>query len=158
MIDPVRHNFGVVDNRFLARSVGLLNPPSPQILLEDDPIRSALEKLKQHKIGSVVVVDAGGKVTGIFSERDVVLKVSLSEIDIDETPISKVMTKNPQTATMTTTLAFALNMMSQGGYRHIPVVDDASYPVGVISVKNIVDFIVHALTKDLVSFAPEGLN
>jgi CBS domain-containing protein len=158
MIDPAPRNFGVVDNRFLARSVGLLNPPSPQIMMEDDSVRDALEKLKQHKIGSVVIVDAAGKISGIFSERDVVLKVSLSEVNIDDTPISKLMTKNPQTATMTTTLAFALNMMSQGGYRHIPVVDDANYPVGVISVKNIVDFIVHALTRELVSVSPEGLN
>lgn len=151
-MEALRHNFGIIDNRFLAKSVGLLNPPTPLLVHEDEPVRTALEKLKQHKVGSVIVTDLPGKVVGIFSERDVILKITLTDIDVDRTPISQLMSKNPQTATMTTTIAFALNMMSQGGYRHIPIVDDANFPVGMLSVKNIVDFIVHALLKDLAQF------
>ena len=100
----------------------------------------------------MIVTDAKGKIVGMFTERDVVTKISLSAIDINQTPISEVMTKNPQTAHMTTSVAFALNMMSQGGYRHIPIVDEGGTPVGMVSVKNIVDYIASALTKDLFKF------
>ncbi|MCC6954211.1 MAG: CBS domain-containing protein [Deltaproteobacteria bacterium] len=145
-------NFGVVDQRFLARSLGLLNPPPPVEIHHEGSIRSAVELLKANKIGAVIVTDAKGSIVGMFTERDVVTKISLTSIDLEQTPISEVMTKNPQTAQMTTTVAFALNMMSQGGYRHIPIIDDGGTPVGMISVKNIVDYIASALTKDLFKF------
>ena len=143
---------GVLDHRFLARSVGLLNPPPPLTLSHDAPVRTALELLKQHRVGSLVVVDDQGSIAGIFTERDVVLKFILSDIDIDQTPISALMTPEPHSEQMTCTMAYALNMMSLGGYRHIPLVDDDNMPIGVISVKDIVDYIVGQLTKDIVNF------
>ena len=144
---------GVLDHRFLARSVGLLNPPPPLTLPQDASVRAALELLKEHRTGSLVVVDDQCGIVGIFTERDVVLKYILTDIDIDETPISQLMTADPHTEQMTCTMAYALNMMSLGGYRHIPLVDDENMPIGVISVKDIVDYIVGQLTKDIVNFS-----
>ena len=144
------HNqFGVVDNRFLARSIGLLDPHPPLTISEDTPIRTALELLQNNRVGSVVVTDDEGLILGIFTERDVVLKVSLAGLDLDATPVSQVMTLEPKTQEMTSSIAYCLNMMSQGGYRHIPIVDEQSLPVGMVSVKDIVDYIVRELTKDL---------
>lgn len=148
-------NFGVVDHRFLARSLGLLNPPAPIIIPDYTSVREAIALLRDNKLGGVLIKDHTSKIIGMFTERDVVTKVSLTDIDLERTPITGVMTKNPQTAQMTTTVAFALNMMSQGGYRHIPIVDEEGYPVGFISVKNIVDYICGALTKDLIQFEAE---
>jgi CBS domain-containing protein len=146
-------NFGVLDNRFLSKSIGLLNPSPPVCLPDSSTIKSALEIFKREKIGCVICVDDAGKVSGIFSERDVVLKVVLSDLAVNHVRISEVMTKNPQTATMTTSVAFALNMMSQGGFRHIPVVDEEAYPVGLISVKDLVDHVANTVVKDLLSFS-----
>jgi CBS domain-containing protein len=144
-------NFGVLDNRFLAKSLGLLDPPPPVTVAQSDPLRKALELLEEHKIGCVTILDAESKIAGIFSERDVILKVVLKSIDFDKTPISEVMTARPTVAHMTTPIAYALNMMSQGGFRHLPIVDDENYPVGIVSVKNIIDFIVRSLVKDIIS-------
>src|SRR5262249_33172567 len=149
LMDAQRFNFGVIDNRFLAKSLGFLNPPPPVTLNEAASVEDAINLLREHKIGSVAITDAKGKLVGIFTERDVVLKVCLSGIDVKQTPIAELMTRNPKTAQMTTTMAFALNMMSQGGYRHLPVVDENGIPLALVSVKNVVDHIVHALTKDL---------
>lgn len=145
-------SFGVLDNRFLARSLGLLNPEPALVLEESEPIRLAIELLQANKQGCVVITNEHDCVVGIFSERDAVIKVMLAELPVNSTPVSEVMTPNPQTAKMTTTVAFALNMMSQGGYRHIPIVDDKNHPVGVITVKNLVDYISHTVTKDLSRF------
>lgn len=150
-----RFQFGVIDKRFLSRSLGLLNPPAPLVIGEASSVRMALELLRKHKIGCLIVTNVEGKIVGMFSERDVVLKVMLSEIDYDRTRISEIMTPSPQTATMTTTVAYALNMMSLGGYRHLPIIDEQAYPVGIVSVKNIVDFLVNAMTKDLTNFPTE---
>lgn len=147
--------FGVLDNRFLARSLGLLNPPTPLLVQETASIKTALLLLKEHRIGSVVVTNAEGKLRGIFTERDVVLKICESGLNLEKTPIAEVMTAEPHSAQMTTTIAFALTMMSQGGFRHIPIVDDENIPVGIISVKDIVDYLVHSVNKDLMSFGEE---
>jgi CBS domain-containing protein len=151
-MEATQINFGIVDKKFLSQSVGALNPPEPILVSEDDSIKHTLSVLKDNKIGCVVVTDTQGKVVGIFSERDVILKVTLSDIDIENSSISDVMTKSPHTEQMTTTIAFTLNMMSEGGYRHVPIVDDENYPVGMISVKNIIDYIVRGLNKSLVEF------
>ncbi|MFN8392707.1 MAG: CBS domain-containing protein [Bdellovibrionota bacterium] len=149
------HQFGVVDNRFLARSLGTLNPHSPILVPQETKLSDAIELLQKHKIGCVIVTDVIGKIQGIFTERDVLLKVALKPIHPSKVSVASVMTKNPQTATMTTSVAFSLNMMSHGGYRHLPIVDDENYPIGIISVKDIVDYLSHAVTKDLAAFGME---
>jgi CBS domain-containing protein len=68
-----------------------------------------------------------------------------------ELPVSHFMTKNPSSAFMTTSIAYGLSMLSQGGFRHIPIVDDDNFPVALISVKDIVDHIVGQLTSDLLA-------
>lgn len=144
--------FGHLDHRFLARSIGALNPSSPLLLPQETKVSEAIELLQRHKIGCVVLTDVIGKITGIFTERDVLLKVALRSIHPSKASVATVMTVNPQTASMTTSVAFALNMMSHGGYRHLPIVDEEDFPIGIISVKDIVDFLAHAVTQDLAAF------
>jgi len=144
--------FGVLDNRFLSRSIGFLDPRSPVTMNEDESISAALKLLRENRVGSLVVVNEQGKLSGIFTERDVILKLTVCDIAHDSTAISAVMTPNPHREQMTTTIAYALNLMSQGGYRHIPIVDEQDFPVGIISVKDIVDYIVSQLNRDLTDF------
>jgi CBS domain-containing protein len=144
-------NFGVLDNRFLAKSVGILNPPSPICLGQDANLRTVLTLLKEKKIGAVILTDFEGKIIGIFSERDVILRVAMAEYTL-ETTVSEVMTPTPKTISMTTTVAFALQLMAEQGYRHLPIVDEDQVPIGMISVKDVIDYIAHSLTKALLSF------
>jgi CBS domain-containing protein len=131
----------VLDKRFLATSVGTLNPKVPIEVLTTTTVAEAVALLQANKQGSVIVVDERGLLQGIFTERDVLLKVALRGIDPRATPVSELMTKNPETISATTPIAFALNMMSHGGYRHLPMLDEAGYPIGVVSVKDLVDHI-----------------
>ena len=143
--------FGLVDNRFLAKSVGLMNPPNPELLAHDATLRDAIEMMQSRRIGCVLVTDDDGKISGVFTERDVLLKTVLKDIAPD-TPISELMTPSPQCITMTENVAFALQLMSSGGYRHVPIVDN-DIPVGIISVKDIVDFIVRSVTSEVEALA-----
>ena len=157
-IERVGQSFGVLDNRFLSRSLGFMDPRPPVIIGVDESITRALQLLRENKVGSLVVVDELGKIAGIFTERDVVLKLTICDIAHDATPISEVMTEAPHCETMTTSIAYVLNLMSEGGYRHLPIIDDAGYPIGVISVKDIVDYIVGQLNRDLVDFRASSAN
>ncbi len=145
-------NFGLLDNRFLAKSLGVMDPKHPISVPQETPIAEIIALLQKNKVGCIVLTDLQGHLSGIFTERDVLLKVCLKDLDLKSTPVSKVMTLDPHTSTMTTSIAFALSMMSQGGYRHIPIVDDDNFPIGIISVKDIVDYIAKSAINDLVGF------
>lgn len=147
-----KSNFGVLDQGFLCQSVSMLAPRAPRTVLESASVADVIKILKEYKIGCIIVVNDQGNLTGIFSERDCVLKVFNSAIDLENTPIRDLMTKNPVTEGPTTTIAYALNLMSDGGFRHLPLVDTDGMPVGMISVKDIVDFLVRTFVDDLLNF------
>lgn len=144
--------FGIIDNRFLAKSIGLLNPKHSTNVSYQASVADVVRTLQQNKIGCVCVTNEKGALVGIFSERDLVLKVCLKVPDLDVVRIADYMTANPQSANMTTTIAYALTLMSHGGFRHLPLTDDDGVPVGMVSVKDIIDYIGGAITKDLSQF------
>lgn len=125
----------------LSQSVGFLNPEPPLLMKEDDLVQDCINTLKNEKGGSILIIDQVGKLSGIFTERDVLKKVIGNETAL-KGPLSAVMTKNPMTIQMTSPLAFSLQLMSEGGFRHVPIVDDEGYPLGCISMKDIVDEVV----------------
>ncbi len=143
---------GVLDSQFLCQSVGALNPRHPVCIAADATVQDAIAELQRHKIGAVVVVDAAGRVAGIFSERDCILKVVGREIDAAKTPITSIMTPDPVCEGMQATMAYVLMLMSQGGFRHIPIVDDDRRPVGILSVKDVIDRIVQTVQDGLLAF------
>ena len=88
----------------------------------------------------------GGKLVGILSERDLLVKVVGHHSDFSKLAVEPFMTPNPETVSTKDTLAFALHKMDGGGYRHLPVLKDGK-PHGVISVRDMLRHIVH-LCKD----------
>ena len=57
---------------------------------------------------------------------------------------------------MTCSVAYALSLMSEGGFRHIPIVDEGGKPVAIISVRDIIDYIVRTMDKDLACLGSWG--
>jgi CBS domain-containing protein len=90
----------------------------------------------------VLVVDADGKLAGILSERDLLMRVPDEPADRFTTrTVGEFMTPQPQTVTANDTLARALHTLDVGRYRHLPVVADGR-PVGMISVRDLIRHIV----------------
>lgn len=149
LVDSI--NYGGVDRRFLAKSIGLVRTGDPIQLKESATLEQAIAALQKNNIGCLLLVDDEDKLKGIFSERDLLLRVMLRNLDLKTEIIGNYMTPDPITIQATHTVAFALNLMSQGGFRHLPVVDESGEPVGIVSVKDIVDYIVEGIEKDLES-------
>lgn len=143
---------GPFDARVLCRSISTLDPKDPICVFEDTTIAETIELLQREKIGCIVVTDREEKLLGIFSERDLLIKIAGRKVDIDSAVIGEFMTKNPTTTTFDAPLAYALNLMSHGGFRHIPLVDDEYIPRGIISVKDIIDFLVNSMTEALLTY------
>jgi CBS domain-containing protein len=96
-----------------------------------------VQLLLDKEVGAVLVVDAAGMLVGIFSERDLLVKVAGSDKDLSALPIEQFMTPKPQTIEPNATLAFALHKMDVGGYRHLPVVRDGR-PIAILSVRDLI--------------------
>lgn len=104
-------------------------------------------KLMEQKSVSAVLVISQEKLVGIFTERDAVFRVIARGMDVRTTPLGDVMTPSPVTVTPEKTFGYALLLMHENGFRHVPVVVDGM-PVGIVSARS-------ALDPDLEEFVSE---
>ena len=111
---------------------------------KDMTVRAACCLMAEKKIGAILVLE-DGRIVGIFTERDALSKVLATSLDPDTALLSQVMAHDPQTIRADKPLAYALQMMADGGFRHVPVVDDQGGPVGMVSARD-------ALGQDMVEF------
>ena len=103
------------------------------------PALDAIETMKQLRVGCALVID-DGKLVGIFTERDVLKKLTGKDALPPTTAIRELMSPDPETLRETDSVAAALNKMSMGRYRHIPVLKaDGTY--AVTSIKHVLRYI-----------------
>jgi CBS domain-containing protein len=117
-------------------------------------VLAVCEIMAAHKVGAVVLLD-GEKLAGIVSERDVVTRVAAARRDPATTLVSEVMTPRVRTVTEDTTPAAAMELMHQGAFRHLPLVDGAGRVLGMLSVRDLLRERVHELdlkNNDLMNF------
>jgi CBS domain-containing protein len=116
-------------------------------------VRSAIEQMNQNGVGCVLV-EEGGQLTGIFTERDVLTKIVGTALDLDHTAVASVMTPDPESLAPDDRVAYALNLMCIGGFRHIPLRDERGHPVGVVSMRNVVDHMVDVFRTEVLNLPP----
>jgi len=102
---------------------------------EGAQLGEAIRAMIDERVGALLVTGAGGELVGILTERDCLSKVA-GVPNYEELPVTRFMTRSPETVAPTDILARALAKMDAGGYRHLPVVS-GGVPVGVISVRDV---------------------
>lgn len=107
------------------------------IMSKNDLVIDAAIQMKDLNLGSVMVVDKK-KLCGIFTERDLLIKVVASGLSIDKLKLEDVMTKDVQTAHFEDGVYESMGRMTDGRFRHLPVVDDAGQVVGMVSQRDFV--------------------
>lgn len=120
----------------------------PEPVSIDDSVAQAAEVLRQNNAGCVLVAD-GGVLRGIFTERDFMRRVVARGLPFSETRVAEVMTPDPESLLKIDEVAWAINKMSVGGYRNIPVVDSSGRPVGVVGAFEVIDFLDEVLEDTL---------
>ena len=105
---------------------------SPQTTVAD-----AARLMQEKEVGAVLVVD-DERLVGIFTERDAVFRVIACELDVRTTCLQDVMTTTPLTVEPDKTFGYALKLMHERGFRHVPVVADGK-PVGIVSARSALD-------------------
>ena len=105
-------------------------------------VHEAVKRMIDERIGSVLVVDEG-RLVGIFTERDVLVRVVGANRDAMTTPVSFVMTHNPVSIDSSTTVQEVLDVHGGKEFRHLPVIDDG-HLIGMISFRDILRWIAQA--------------
>ena len=106
----------------------------------EDSVYGALELLAQYEVGALMVMD-GGRLVGVFSERDYTRKIALRGLNSRETRVADIMTRNVVTVAPDTGTRACMALMSEKKIRHLPVVD-GSMVQGMISIRDILDDII----------------
>jgi CBS domain-containing protein len=133
----------------LCQSIGAIGLKQPLTVRLETSLQECLALLQGHRVGSVIVIDPSDKIAGILTERDCVLKIMGKVPDLSQAFVRDYMTPDPVREAPSATIAFALSLMSNGGFRHIPIVDQDDMPIGIVSVKDIVDFLVQRMMGEL---------
>lgn len=120
----------------------------------DTTVSEAALLMKRHEIGALMVVD-DDKLVGMFTERDALFRVVAEGRNTQITRVAEVMTANPQTIDPDKPFAYALHLMHEGRYRHVPVVENGR-PVGMISARDALgpeleDFVYELLRQEQIT-------
>ncbi len=121
-------------------SVSRLNPTPPYQVEPGQTVADAVILMREKNVGCLLVCREE-RVIGIFTERDLMRKVLAAGQPLTLN-VANVMTPNPVQVHRKEPIGAVIRRMEEGGYRHLPVVDDAGRPVGVLSVKRIVHYLV----------------
>lgn len=105
-------------------------------------VLEAVQKMNQHKVGAILVMD-GGKLAGIFTERDVMTRVIAASRDPRSTPIAEVMSANVLTVAPETTVQEVMDIFAEKRCRHLPVIQGEEL-VGLISIGDVSRWVANA--------------
>ena len=137
----------------LGSAIRALEPRKAVTIPETTPVRDAMRLMLEREIGAVLV-EREGRAVGIFTERDVLRRVVFAGLD-HARPVGEVMTKDPETLGLDDGIAFALNKMIVKGYRHVPIVDPEGRPLAVLSLREVVSFVVELLPGRVLNLPPD---
>ena len=121
--------------------ISALNPHAPITVETTTSIEKAIRQMNAHGIGCLLVTDESDKLIGIFTEKDVLMRVTGMIDDLSEAKMADFMTANPVALTADLPIAQALHEMSMHGFRHLPLVDDNGRPEGVISFRDVIRYL-----------------
>ena len=114
----------------------------------------AVDLMRRDNVGCVLVCD-GDRLVGLFTERDLMTRVLAVGKPLSH-PVAEVMTPDPETVSPKDPVRLAVRKMKAGGHRHLPVVDEAGRPVGMVSVKGVVRYLVEHYPAAVYNQPPPG--
>ncbi len=133
-------------------SVSRLNPTPPWQVAPYQSVDDAVQLMRDKKVGCVLIC-AEERIVGIFTERDLTRRVLAAGKSLS-LPVADFMTPNPVAVHPKDSISTAIKRMEEGGYRHLPVVVDGK-PVGVLSVKRIVHYLVEHFPGMVYNLPPD---
>ena len=149
-----------VEEAFRRERVSAVADRTPTVVARDASVEQLLEELRGEESGCVVVVDtlAERRPVGVFTERDYLDKLATLTGEPRRKAlsagVSEYMTASPRTVREDESLDVALRRMTDGGYRHLPVVGAAGELTGVLSVRDIIQYLAALFPVEIMNLPP----
>jgi len=134
-----------LEKQLVSAEVAAMNPRQPLLVAPGTSVREVIQLMVDNSIGCVLIVE-DDNIRGVFTERDVLLKLNVDYEQHLDKPVDQFMTEDPQTLSSDAKIAFAVQRMDLGGYRHLPIVEPDGKLTGVISVRDILSFLTDAMS------------
>lgn len=121
-------------------------------------VNDAIDLLLANNIGAAPVVE-DGYLRGIFSERDALNKILNKQVgDLDSIGVKQFMITDPQTANPEDSLNAAILYMARGNYRHVPIVDTENRPIGMVSIRDVISYLVEEFSQEVLALPPRPVR
>ena len=129
-----------VERSLMEDPVECLQPISPLRVDLQTSLEEAIQRMRNHGIGCVLITDAGGKLTGILTEKDLLQKVAGQGLDLGQCIVGDFMSPAPESSKPDHPLGYALHRMIVSDIRYLPIVDSSDRPAGIVSSRDIVAY------------------
>ena len=116
----------------MRKMVDMVRNQDPVTLPPEATVKDACGRMRDHRIGAVLIIEADRRLVGIFTGRDAVHRVLAEGKNAARTTLAEVMTRDPDAMPPGNTAIEALRLMEDGRFRHLPIVDDGKV-VGIVS-------------------------
>ena len=126
----------------------------PLMVSASTTLADTIHLMQQERRACVLVME-NDQLVGIFTERDILMKIAGQPLDLVHTAVSASMTPDPFTLPDDANVAFALSKMVLEGFRHIPLVDDDGRPTSVVSMRNLIEYLGEIYSRELLTMPPE---
>jgi CBS domain-containing protein len=156
--DPKDRSSPIFDARLLREPLTVLPTRSPICFKGSDAVSEAMNAMQRDHRGCVLVTEDGTQrsaLTGIFTERDILLRIINRGRNPATVTLAEVMVSDPECLPVDASVAWVHNKMSVGGFRHVPAVDDEGRPQIIVSVRDVVQFLVESFPNEVLNLPPE---
>ena len=153
--DPTAEIF---DARLLQEPLTVLPTRAPICFKSSDAVAEAMNAMQREHCGCILVTEDGTQrspLTGIFTERDILLRIINRGRNPATVTLDEVMVREPECLAADASIAWVLNKMSVGGFRHVPAVDEEGRPQIIVSVRDVVQFLVERFPNAILNLPPE---
>jgi len=116
-------------------------------------VGEAISLMARNRIGSALIME-GGRLIGIFTERDVMTRVVRRQLDPERTRLADVMTPDPEVLAPQDRICYAINRMHSAGYRSVPLVDADRRPMGIVTVIDVVKWLAEIFPEAVLNLRP----
>ncbi len=134
-------------------SVSRLHPTAPLRVAPEQTVADAVRLMREHRVGCLLVC-RDDRLVGVFTERDLMRRVLAAGLPLS-TAVADCMTADPVVVGPKEPVGAAVRRMEEGGYRHLPVVDEVGRPLGVLSVKRIVHYLAEHFPATVCNQPPD---
>lgn len=129
-------------------------PLTPPVTVEaGTPVGRVVDEVQRRNVGCVLVYEAG-RMIGIVTERDMLLKVVARDVDYATTKIDDFMTRDPVTLSPDDSIGDAASLMTERHFRHIPIIAEDGTATGIVSIKDIIQLLAESFPEQVLNLPP----